>query len=71
MSLPWKHAAKLYRNKYRVKSRKCERQRKQITMLLKQSKGRSEHINKLKDSAAVQEELIKEVVRELRRNEEW
>ena len=48
-TLPWKHAAKLYRNKYRVAKRKSDRQREQITMLLKQSEGRREHIRTLKE----------------------
>ncbi len=62
MSLPWKEAAKHYRNKCRVARRKSERQRDQITMLLRQSKGRREltkiELSKLKEYIAELEKLI-------------
>ncbi len=40
--LPWKHAAKLYRNKYRVTKRKSERQRKALARLYNSDELRDE-----------------------------
>ncbi|KKM66710.1 hypothetical protein LCGC14_1478520 [marine sediment metagenome] len=74
MSLPWKEAAKHYRNKCRVARRKSERQRDQITMLLRQSKGRRElnkiELNRLEKQIAKLEKLIEEVTGEVKRNQE-
>lgn len=47
MMLPWKKAAKFYRTKYRIRLRKCERQRRQITRLLQSNSDRRQLIKEL------------------------
>ena len=77
MSLPWKQTAKLYRIKYKIKSRKCERQRKALARLYNSDELRrgcilrqSETIKEQAAYIAELEKLIEEVTGEVKRNQE-
>ena len=61
--LPWKEAAKHYRNKCRVARRKSERQRKELDRLYKSTMGRRNHIFKLGETINEQAAYIAELER--------